>query len=388
VILPNAGAVFVGSSESGKAEAGENPRVGGSTGLAMNNSFFYKDEQYLLNYCTKYLARFNTDARHTYSPSGQRASSDRFLEAWRFPLIDSYGGGAPGLNNPTDFNDYNEVTFIYAGTSAFAPGSVGVLGTFATLYDPIPLQRVRFEDEPTHYWSVTFAVPKGQKHTYRFLVDGWSIINDSINPQEETLENGVIWSRFFTEGFTTPLVLERWELDLLYRLVAEVLPFQTKEASMFLDKFYNDVYQGKQESYNNLYRLDDSAGEVNYIDNILAREERHRLSDYKICLAQIDWILRQRDPCVEPSKMSRDTYFHLYEEMASNNVPGWDYTVYNSPQFFLYLLRRHAVVGALSHPKYGGNTGAAGWAYLSERYPFDWRAAIEKPLGVSADYLG
>jgi hypothetical protein len=367
----------------------------------MANSFFYKDPQYLLNYCTKYLARFNTDARHSYSPTGQPSPSDRILEAWRFPLIDSYGGGAPGISNHDDFGDHNEVTFIYAGANASAPASVGVLGTFATLYDPIPLQQIRFEDELTRYWSVTFAVPKGQKHTYRFVVDGRLIVNDPINPQEEPLENGAVWSRFFTECFTAPLVLERWEQELLYRLVAEVLPFQTEEASESLARFYNSRNQGKRGLYHNIYRFDDSVGEVNYIDNILAREERHRLLDYRICLGQIDRILRQRQPRIEPSKMSREIYFQLYDEMAANNVPGWDRSAYNEPQFFLYLLRRHAVIGAFSHPKYGGNTGAAGWAYLSERYVqrseipgqpartlFDWRKAIEKPLGVSADYKG
>ncbi len=99
--------------------------------------------------------------------------------------------------------------------------------------------------------------------------------------------------------------------------------------------------------------------------------------------------------------MSREIYFDLYNEMASNQVAGWDYDAYGSPQFFLYLLRRHVVTGAFCHPKYGGNAGAAGWAYLAERYAlpsggpgqqgetlFEWRRALEVPLGVNTDYLG
>jgi hypothetical protein len=99
--------------------------------------------------------------------------------------------------------------------------------------------------------------------------------------------------------------------------------------------------------------------------------------------------------------MSREIYFDLYNEMATNKVAGWDYSQYSSPQFFLYLFRRHVVTGAFCHPKYGGNAGAAGWAYLSERYVsppaasaqpletlFDWRLSVEPPLGVNADYLG
>jgi hypothetical protein len=91
----------------------------------------------------------------------------------------------------------------------------------------------------------------------------------------------------------------------------------------------------------------------------------------------------------------------LYDEMATDKVGAWDYTLYGSPQYFLYLLRRHVVVGAFSHPKYGGNAGGAGWAYLSEKFHlppaapaqagqplFDWRHALEKPLGTNADYLG
>ena len=68
---------------------------------------------------------------------------------------------------------------------------------------------------------------------------------------------------------------------------------------------------------------------------------------------------------------------------------------YGSPLYFLQLLRRHTYTGAFSHPKYGGNVGASSWAYLSERYKdtqgqtlFDWRKAIEKPLGINADYHG
>jgi hypothetical protein len=140
---------------------------------------------------------------------------------------------------------------------------------------------------------------------------------------------------------------------------------------------------------------------VNFVDNILAREERDHLLDYKICLRIIDRVLRRRNPFTEPSRMSRNIYFELYQDMASNTVAEWDYVVYSNPQYFLYLLRRHVVTGAFCHPKYGGNAGAAGWAYLEDRYRlpavaptqlgatlFDWSRALEKPLGRNADYLG
>jgi hypothetical protein len=96
--------------------------------------------------------------------------------------------------------------------------------------------------------------------------------------------------------------------------------------------------------------------------------------------------------------MPAEEYVQLYEAMAANrqgnnSISGWNYTEYDNPAYFLYLLRRHAVTAAFSHPKYAGNVGAAGWAYLSERYLdaggntlFDWRPALEVPLGTSTYY--
>jgi hypothetical protein len=369
---------------------------------SMQGFYFSKSDEYILNYSTKYLARYNTDRRHSYGPLGVEAPRDRIAETWRFPVIAPYRGGAPALGDPISFNDYNEVTFIYAGADEKSPASVSVIGTFATLYDPIPMRQAEFEGEPARYWSVTYVVPKGQVHRYRFIVDAGSPINDPVNAQEQLLDNGSTWSRFFTDSFTAPLVLEKWEIDILYRLSREILPFQTADATNFLGRFYDYLDRvSKQNLYNNVYRMDDSVGEVNFVDNILAREERHRLTDYKICLRVIDRVLRQRNPYTEPARMSREIYFDLYNEMASNQVAGWDYSAYGNPQFFLYMLRRHVVTGAFCHPKYGGNAGAAGWAYLSERYTdaspgpgqqgqtlFDWRRALEVPLGANEDYLG
>jgi hypothetical protein len=105
-------------------------------------------------------------------------------------------------------------------------------------------------------------------------------------------------------------------------------------------------------------------------------------------------VLRQHDPYVEPADMPDGVYDDLYSQMASDSVPGWDTSAYSSPSFFLKLLRRHTYEGAFTHPKYGGNVGAAGWAYLSERYTdpatgmtlFNWPRITEAPLGESTDY--
>ena len=360
----------------------------------MNDLYFYKSDRYVLNRCTKYLARFNTDRRHAYGTDP--APRDSVAEAWRFPVIDTYAGGISALADSAAWNKYNEVTFIFSGDPAHTPSSVGVIGTFDNLHTPIPMKQAVFEGEPTRFWSVTYAVPKGEMHRYRFVVDNGAPINDPINPQQIRLDNGITWSRFFTESFTGPLVFERWELDLLDRLSTEILPFQTGDAANFLSRFYNYLDRNqKQAMYNNVFRMDSSVGEVNFIDNILAREEWHRLGDYKICLRMIDRILRTRDPYTDPCKMDTQYYQDLYEQMASGTVPGWDSSAYGSPQFFLTLLRRHMVMGALSHPKYGGNVGASGWAYLSERYSdaagntlFAWQRALEPDLGTNQDYVG
>ena len=199
----------------------------------MTDLSFHSDDAYVLNYATKCLARFNTDRRHSYGPAGTQAPRDNVAEAWRFPIIDTYGGGADGVNAAAAFNDYNTVTFVYAGADPKSPASVGVIGTFATLYEPLPLRQVHWEGEPTRFWALRYAVPKGQKHRYQFLIDSAFPVNDPINPQEQSEDNGIVWSVFFTDAYSSPVVMERWELEILYRLTTEILPFQTSGASNF-----------------------------------------------------------------------------------------------------------------------------------------------------------
>jgi hypothetical protein len=138
----------------------------------MSDFFYYKANEEILAYSTKYLARFNTDPRHSYGPAGTSSPRDLIAEAWRFPVIGTYGGGAPAVTSPADFTNYNDVTFIYRGADEQSPATVSVIGTFATLYNPIPLRRALFDDESTRYFSVSVAIPQGQVHRYRFIVDG------------------------------------------------------------------------------------------------------------------------------------------------------------------------------------------------------------------------
>ena len=120
------------------------------------------DDQYTLNHCTRYLARYNFD---------QLTSDDwsaDICESWRFPIIDSYSDGALFEDNYA----FNRVTFIYAQQGTPRSQNLAVIGTFNNLYEPLPLQPVRFQDTPTRYYALSLVVPKGEVHTYKFLLDG------------------------------------------------------------------------------------------------------------------------------------------------------------------------------------------------------------------------
>src|SRR5262245_1465569 len=87
-----------------------------------------RDDQYILNACTKSLARDNRDARHDY---GQYAAGDpraSIAEAWRFPVVDSYYDG----RSYEDSHAFNTVTFVFVNANE-AARDVAVIGTFADL---------------------------------------------------------------------------------------------------------------------------------------------------------------------------------------------------------------------------------------------------------------
>jgi hypothetical protein len=349
-----------------------------------------RDDQYVLNQCTPYLVRLNTDERHNFGfghyPAGDPRG--RIRDAWRFPVVDACDVPPAGESRA----DYNDVTFVFHATGA-VPTTVGVAGSFANLYEPTPLRQIVFLDEPTPYFAVTLTVPRQRVFVYRFVVDGVWIV-DPINPQRVRLDNGVEWSRFFTWECTQPIVFERSELAILTRLCNHILPFRTREGQRFLSYYYESLdASARLGLQRRAYRLDDSAGAAIYIDHILAREEGHYLGDYRTCLRELDRLLRIRDPLHEPADVSKDLYVELYDELAKGKVNGWKLEVYDNPRHFLNLLRRHAFTGAFSHPKYGGNAANAGWAYLAEEVApgsdiFDWGNSLEQPLGRSHAYLG
>ncbi|ORE86533.1 hypothetical protein [Aurantimonas sp. 22II-16-19i] len=272
-----------------------------------------------------------------------------------------------------------------------------MLGTFAGLNRPIGMEVVEFAGNDTGYRAVTVLVRKAQVHYYRIGREGRFYL-DPINPQRATWATGRVWSRFFTDGYLQPIVLETWEVRLLYRLMEQILPFRNPDSENFLKRYYFGLNREQRKNeLPKVFRLDESVGEVNAVDKLLAREEAHRLIDYKLCLRQIVRALRAQNPYLDPSELPAEDYVQLYEAMAASRnrdrkISGWDYDEYADPSYFLYVLRRHAVTAAFGHPRYAGNVGAAGWAYLEERYSdpvgtlFDWRAALEAPLGTSPHY--
>ncbi len=269
-------------------------------------------DQYVLNQCARSLARDTTESRHDFGHLHGRdfegSLAPRVAEAWRFPVIDSYFPLASGVGGGAS----NLVTFVYVSPDGIHPTRVEVIGTFATLNRPIPLQRI----PGTPYFSLSLLIPVGQVHTYKYLVDGVLCL-DPINPQRLNATNGRVWSRFFTQYCSQPISFERWEWVILERLTDHILPFRTKDGENFLRRHYD--YQDrklKDTNFAKVYRLDHSVGVVNFIDKLLAREELHRLVDYRICLELIDRVLRQRRPLVEPREMPKEVYADLYKEMA------------------------------------------------------------------------
>ncbi len=347
-----------------------------------------KDNRYIYNFCAKYLARDSQDPRHNYGQYNDSELRATICEPWRLPIIDSYYDPA----NPEQSRLFNQVTFVYYQGPVAIPTDVAIVGTFANLYQPIPLEQV--EDSP--YFAVTLIIPKGEVHRYKYRVDGqWK--TDPINPQQVTLPNREVWSRFFTHACSLPVTFEEWEQRILNRLVTHILPFHTKDGQNFLDRYINQLdEQTKNSQYRATYKMDESVGVVNFIDKLVAKEENHHLVDYRVCLDIINKVLSARIPTMDVFQIPKTAFEHLYDEMASGNVPGWDYQRYGDPRYFLTLLRRHAFSGAFTHPKYHGNAGAAGWAYLQETFTttesgktiFDWRGNCEKPYGTSEEYLG
>jgi hypothetical protein len=336
---------------------------------------------------TKYLARDlgewpntngGSERRHDYFGVVGPAETGRCCESWRFPVVEEHFD--PALS-PEERMEWNEVTFIYAAErDASVLPKVLVVGLPESAVDAVPLEPV----EDSCYLAATLLLRAARAYRYGFVVNG-KVQPDPLNPHRERLNNGEEVSVVFTHGCFEPVVLERWELTLLKRISNHILPFNSREDELF--QINPGSGPGKALAPQ-LHKLDHAVGVANYIDKLLAREERQHLPAYKNCLGQINRILRERNPYLEPRDMPESIYVQLYSEMASGNVPGWNYQAYGSPSYFLFLLRRHVWTGAFSHPKHGGNANAAGWLWLADSFPFDFGATQEPPVGRDPIYRG
>ncbi len=343
-----------------------------------------KDPNDIFNYCTKYLIR---------DRSNESEDNSRPTEGWRFPLVMT-----KLHEEEKNVGKLNEVTFVYKQSKVEDVKQVELIGSFLPLYKKLPLKPLTFMGAPSGLYYLTVILPVGKGYYYRYLVNGQSKL-DPINPQKTMFKHGKEWSFFFTDYFNYSNDFEEWEMNLLQRLVQQIALFRTEEAQNFVNRFYQGLPRGEKDAMP-IYKLDESVGEINYITNILAREERHHLQDYKICIKLIDQVLRQRNPVVNSWQVSEELINDLYEQMANGNVPGWDYQQYNDPKYFIKLIRRHSITGAFCHPRHGGNIGCAGWNYLKEKYSikdetgqtigthFNWALSIEKPFGKNENYLG
>ncbi len=366
-----------------------------------------KSDEYVLNHCARFLARDNREPRHSYFGLEAEHERARISDAWRFPVVDAHEPSSREEFESGAYMDFNDVTFVLKEANDGPRfGAVALVTTAGALNRPIEMKRVG----DTLYHAVTLMVGRGQRHRYRFLIDGSPVL-DPVNPQLFQHSDGSVWSSFFTWEYQETVVLERWEFTLLDRLVRQILPFEDEQARIFLER------GAATAQIPNLHRLDVSVGAANYIDKILAREERHHLPGYRTCLDMIAQVLRRRFPGIAveriPSDASRSPgdqrpavgYNKLYEDMSAGTpwsalvADGWDLNRYDNPTYFVNLLRRHAWTGAFCHPKYGGNFGAMTWAYLADSYrvtdpalppttAFDWQRTIERPYGQSTEYLG
>lgn len=350
-----------------------------------------RNDEQILNYCTKHLARGAKLFTDSISPGSFNLTA--ISDNWRFPIVE------PTVDNAGITGTQNIVTLIWLASPEQPVQNIKAVGSFIPWYESIELTPVQFENKNTLFYACQILLPIGKSYHYRFIVDGKELL-DPINPQTKILSNGATWSYFFTDFYNSSEEFEEWEISLLYRLANQIVPFRTEEAQNFINRFYLTLTKPDEKHAMPIYKLDDSVGEVNFITNILVKEERHHLADYKLCLSLIDQLLRQRNPVVDSWLASEELIVELYNQMASGNVPGWDYSKYGNPTYFLGLIRRHTLTGAFSHPKYGGNIGGAGWNYLKNRYSikndaaqvvgnyFNWQLAIEKPTGSNEDYKG
>ena len=317
------------------------------------------DHQYILNMSSIILGQKNTT----------------------LPIIDSY---------PKDSKNFNQVTFIYLNKDS-DHGEIKLTGDFDSLFKKHQLHPVFFNSTPTRFSAITLKLPVKRLFRYQFFVNN-IFVTDPLNALFKNLDNKVTWSIFFTDNYKTAIIFEQWEIEILKRLVSYILPFKTDEFKQFVNT-HSKQFNNKTMSL--VSQINYDIGTVNFIDKLIARNERHHIDDYKICIKEIKRVLLSLNPFQEPCDMDEYFYEKIYQIMDSNDFNFWDKTLYQKPSYFLKTLRRHIITAAVSHPKYGGNTDALGWKFLDSLLQdsddtnagFDWRRSLEPSLGTNNDYI-
>jgi len=102
---------------------------------------------------------------------------------------------------------------------------------------------------------------------------------------------------------------------------------------------------------------------VNFIDKLLAHEERATLPLYRQGLAEID---RYADTHWQKNFAALDASAQVacLENLEDGIIPHWQAEAIDQNALF-NMLRFHTILGFLAAPKFGGNLDFAGWRALN-----------------------
>jgi gluconate 2-dehydrogenase gamma chain len=101
---------------------------------------------------------------------------------------------------------------------------------------------------------------------------------------------------------------------------------------------------------------------VNFIDKLLANEERNALPHYRLALADIDAHAKSRWGKTLAAA-NADRQRECLENLEDGKLQTWRAPL-DQPSFFA-MLRFHTILGFLAAPKFGGNADFAGWRALN-----------------------
>jgi len=102
-----------------------------------------------------------------------------------------------------------------------------------------------------------------------------------------------------------------------------------------------------------------AAGCVNFIDKLLAHEEKSLLPAYRSALAALDqWARTQSGQ--DLAQLEAATLVPLLEQLEDGVASPWPAQALQPAALFA-TLRFHTLLGFLASPQFGGNAGGKGW---------------------------